>query len=197
MNPADNRVRITKMMIRNALLQLLKEKTLQTITVRELCQVADINRGTFYTHYRDLYDLMEQIENELTEEFQQMMKPLLHENASVSLIDMITGIFSLIQTNADLCLITLGPNGDKNFLYRLVAIGKQACIASYLSSDTNLDPEAVDYFYTFISAGCIAILEQWLKEGMQMPVAELARMVKGFIANGASSPNLEREASCL
>ena len=54
MNPADNRVRITKMMIRNALLQLLKEKTLQTITVRELCQVADINRGTFYTHYRDL-----------------------------------------------------------------------------------------------------------------------------------------------
>ena len=189
MNPADNRVRITKMMIRNALLQLLKEKTLQTITVRELCQVADINR--------DLYDLMEQIENELTEEFQQMMKPLLHENASVNLIDMITGIFSLIQTNADLCLITLGPNGDKNFLYRLVAIGKQACIASYLSSDTNLDPEAVDYFYTFISAGCIAILEQWLKEGMQMPVAELARMVKGFIANGASSPNLEREASCL
>ena len=115
MNPADNRVRITKMMIRNALLQLLKEKTLQTITVRELCQVADINRGTFYTHYRDLYDLMEQIENELTEEFQQMMKPLLHENASVNLIDMITGIFSLIQTNADLCLITLGPNGDKYF----------------------------------------------------------------------------------
>ena len=56
MNPADNRVRITKMMIRNALLQLLKEKTLQTITVRELCQVADINRGTFYTHYRRFYE---------------------------------------------------------------------------------------------------------------------------------------------
>ena len=59
------------MFIRQALLTLLKEKPLQNITVRELCQAAGINRGTFYTHYRDIYDLMEQIEEELTEEFKK------------------------------------------------------------------------------------------------------------------------------
>ena len=51
MKEQDNRVRVTKILIRHAFLQLLKEKPLQSITVRELCQNAGINRGTFYTHY--------------------------------------------------------------------------------------------------------------------------------------------------
>lgn len=185
MKEHDNRVRITKLLIRSAFLQLLKEKPLPAITVRELCQSAGINRGTFYTHYRDLYDLMQQIEEEMTQEFQMKMTPLLQGNENVNLIDMITEIFSLIQNNAELCLITLSPNGDKHFLYRLVAIGKQACIRTYQFHNPSCNLQEMDYFYTFISSGCIAILEQWLKEGMQVPVEELARMVKGFIADGA------------
>lgn len=185
MKEIDNRVRVTKMFIRQALLTLLKEKPLQNITVRELCQAAGINRGTFYTHYRDIYDLMEQIEEELTEEFQKKMTPLLSGNKNIDLVDMITEIFSLIQNNAELCLVTLSPYGDKSFLFRLVAIGKEAGMRAYASLYPDCDPKVIDYFYTFISSGCIAILEQWLKEGMKVPVEELALIVKGFIAGGA------------
>lgn len=56
---------------------------------------------------------------------------------------------------------------------------------AYLYKNPHWDPQVMDYFYTFISSGCIAILEQWLKEGMQVPVEEMARIVKGFIAGGA------------
>lgn len=190
MKEIDNRVRITKIFIRNALFQILKEKPLQAITVRELCQSAGINRGTFYTHYRDIYDLMNQIEEEMTQEFHTKMMPLLSGTTHVDLIDMITEIFSLIQNNAELCLITLSPHGDKTFLYRLVAIGKEACMKAYLRMNPACDQKVMDYFYTFISTGCIAILEQWLKEGMQVPVEELAAIVKGFIAGGAPiAPN--------
>lgn len=191
MKENDNRVRITRIFIRNALFQLLKEKPLQAITVRELCQGAGINRGTFYTHYRDIYDLMNQIEGEMTKEFQTKMMPLLSGSTTVDLIDMVTEIFSLIQNNAELCLITLGPYGDKKFLYQLVAIGKEACIKAYLRMYPTCDPQTMDYFYTFISAGCIAILEQWLKEGMQVPVDELAAIAKGFIVGGAPMENKE------
>ena len=51
MKKEDGRVRITRQMIRTALLNLLREKPLQHITVRELCEKASINRGTFYAHY--------------------------------------------------------------------------------------------------------------------------------------------------
>ena len=121
----------------------------------------------------------------MTQEFHAKMMPLLSGSNNVDLVDMITEIFSLIQNNAELCLITLSPNGDKNFLFRLVAIGKEACMHAYLYKNPHWDPQVMDYFYTFISSGCIAILEQWLKEGMQVPVEEMARIVKGFIAGGA------------
>ena len=55
------------------LAQLLLEKDLSSITVRELTDLADVNRGTFYTHYRDLYDMLEQMEQEMFQELEDML----------------------------------------------------------------------------------------------------------------------------
>lgn len=55
----DRRVRKTKKQLRECLTRLLKEKKVQDITVRELTDMADLNRGTFYLHYRDVFDLLE------------------------------------------------------------------------------------------------------------------------------------------
>ena len=73
------------------------------------------------------------------------------------------------------------PMEIKSFLFRLVAIGKEAGMRAYASLYPDCDPKVMDYFYTFISSGCIAILEQWLKEGMKVPVEELALMSKGSL----------------
>lgn len=58
----DYRVRVTKMLIRKEFTELLKTKPVQSITVREICERTGINRSTFYNHYTDVYDLLEQIE---------------------------------------------------------------------------------------------------------------------------------------
>lgn len=55
----DYRTRVTKMLIRKAFTDMLKEKPIQSITIKELCETAGINRGTFYSHYSDIYDLLE------------------------------------------------------------------------------------------------------------------------------------------
>ena len=53
----DRRVRKTKRQLRLALMKLMAEKSVKDISVRELAAIADINRGTFYIHYKDVYDL--------------------------------------------------------------------------------------------------------------------------------------------
>ncbi len=58
----DRRVRKTRRQLKECLTRLLKEKKIQDITVRELAEMADINRGTFYLHYKDVFDLMDQIQ---------------------------------------------------------------------------------------------------------------------------------------
>ena len=73
----DHRIRVTKLMIRRAFTDLLRQKPLQSITVRELCAAAGISRGTFYAHYRDMYDVLGQMEAEMFTEFQIAMRPLL------------------------------------------------------------------------------------------------------------------------
>ncbi len=57
--PVDRRVRKTRRQLRECLITLLKEKKVQDITVRELTDMADLNRGTFYLHYKDVFDLLE------------------------------------------------------------------------------------------------------------------------------------------
>ena len=61
----DRRVRKTKKQLRLALMELLVEKSAKSISVRELAERADINRGTFYIHYRDVGDLLQRLEDEM------------------------------------------------------------------------------------------------------------------------------------
>ncbi|MGI6205609.1 MAG: TetR/AcrR family transcriptional regulator [Anaerovoracaceae bacterium] len=64
----DRRTAYTRMVIRDSLYKLLEKKHLSEITVKELCELADINRATFYRNYQDIYDLFEKLEEQLTEE---------------------------------------------------------------------------------------------------------------------------------
>ena len=61
----DQRVRLSRQLLRSALIVLLKEKNINKISVREICDAAEINRTTFYKHYGNPYDLLEDIENSL------------------------------------------------------------------------------------------------------------------------------------
>ena len=69
----DSRVRRTKRLLKQGLTELMAQKSIKKITVRELSELVDINRGTFYLHYKDIYDLVEQIENELFQEFESIL----------------------------------------------------------------------------------------------------------------------------
>ena len=63
----DRRVRKTKRQLRQALMDLMSEKPSKSISVRELAERADINRGTFYIHYKDVSDLLQRLEDEMAE----------------------------------------------------------------------------------------------------------------------------------
>ncbi|MBR5509514.1 MAG: TetR/AcrR family transcriptional regulator [Lachnospiraceae bacterium] len=64
----DRRIRKTEQALQNAFSELIKEKELTLITIRELCERADINKSTFYLHYRDIYDLASTMKRQLLDE---------------------------------------------------------------------------------------------------------------------------------
>ena len=69
----DARVKYTKMVLKKALLELMQHKPVNKITVKEICERAELNRATFYAHYSDCFDLLESIEEELFGQFERSM----------------------------------------------------------------------------------------------------------------------------
>src|SRR5690625_7325782 len=70
----DRRKKYTRLVLKNSLITLLKTKLLSKITVKEICEQADINRSTFYAHYHDQFDLLQQIEEELIDDMISFLK---------------------------------------------------------------------------------------------------------------------------
>ena len=73
-NPTDLRVIKTRQAIRIALISLLSEKELSDITISELSARAQVNRKTFYRHYRSISDVVTEFENELLSDFSDILK---------------------------------------------------------------------------------------------------------------------------
>lgn len=182
MKQIDHRIRITKMLIQKSFLKLLMEKPASAITVKELCEDAGINRGTFYNNYNDTQDLLMQIEEDMFQEFKRALEPMLTE--TVTPYDVIFNMFSLIRENSELFYITLSPNGDKSFLERVLRLGKEHASKSYNRTQYHIPQEKIDIHYTFVSGGCVAILQQWLMGNLDMSVEEISRHIEDIVING-------------
>ena len=85
----DARVRYTKMMIQAKFLLLLEKKPINKITVKEICELAEINRATFYKYYMDAYDLLDKIEEEILSELENTIHSSLNEGVNNTLIKML------------------------------------------------------------------------------------------------------------
>lgn len=185
MKQSDQRTRLTRRLIREAMMELLSQKPIQNISVKELCQKAGINRGTFYTHYTDIYDLLAQLEDEMLADVQAALMPLLEDSpAACTPLRITTGVFQCLKDNADLCTVTLGPYGDKQFAARLLAIGQEMVLKTYSSFFAGVTRKNLEYYYAFVSAGCIGLLEVWLKNGMTAPAAEIAQTAESIMLSG-------------
>lgn len=179
----DNRVRVTRTLIRRALTTLLKQKPIERITVKELCEEAGINRGTFYGHFNDLYELRDQIEQELLDDFKEALR--VFDGSFPSAVTEVTAsIFHCIKDNADICEVTLGNYGDKDFMLKLVDMGKDFYLSFYTSHFKSAKPEDIEYYYAFVSSGCVGLIRHWFKNGMTTPCDELAHTVDGIMLRG-------------
>ncbi len=177
----DRRVRYTKMVLKQSLLSLMGDKPIEKITVKEICEKADINRGTFYAHYKDPYDLLAQIENELFDEINISVESSLNAESISGLLDK---IFESIQKNIELCRVLFSDNGDKVFVRRIMYIARDRSIAEWNKLIPSGRDEQLERLYTFYANGCIAIIQNWLENGMKESPQELSDFIEKLTIQG-------------
>lgn len=182
----DRRVRKTRRILRQCLTTLLKEKKIQEITVREMAEMADINRGTFYLHYKDVYDLMEQIENELMAELEEVLDHHSVQDLMVQPSLIFKELYPMVQKNSDIISLLMGQNGDLSFVNRLQAILRERFVKHWQNLNDWGDPDSLEAYSSFIVTGCIGVVQYWLDSGMREDPEHMAALTEHFILKGIS-----------
>lgn len=180
----DHRVRLTKMMLRDSFFDLMQEKPVSKITVKELCDRAGVNRATFYSHYTDIYALYEEIERDLAQTIMHSLSTTINGG---SLEAFSKDICTIIAKNEKLCMAFFGEYSDPDLLLRIVDTFRERSIAMWSRTRPDLTSSELSRFYTFMANGCLAIIRSWVQSGMKEGSEDIARFIEKMANSGLAA----------
>lgn len=173
----DQRVRYSKMVIKNVFIEKLREKPIDKITVSEICSSAEINRATFYKYYENPYDLLDKLEWELIDNLEQKLVSM----GVTEFTEVLRIVLTEIKENHDIYNLLMSDSVDSEFRDRIFAHCYDYNIKTINKIFTNLSEEKREWIYYFIAEGCNGILTRWLKSGMSMPIEEVVEFTRDVV----------------
>ena len=180
----DRRIRRTKRLLIQALTKLMQQKQVNEITVKELTDLADINRGTFYLHFRDIYDLLERIEDELldgmAECVESCMKRLRKDSGKLSCIAACKDVVLYYERNKSYISVLLGEGGDAAFVHRLKDRLKPLWRTYVVGAAAGRPEEEIDYLLEYTLAGSLFMISRWLSDPGTLSAWQLAHLVYDY-----------------
>lgn len=191
---SDLRVIRTRASIKNAMIELIEEKGFEAITVKDITTKANINRGTFYSHYQDKYDLMTKCEEELLKELENKII----KNISKVILDLETTahnttpftilvpFFEFLNQNRGLMKALLGSKGDLSFQSKLKAFMRKALFDdnenSVFKQENLLVPP--EYLISYIASAHLGVIQEWLNSDREETPQEITRIIATMTING-------------
>ncbi|MDL2287025.1 TetR/AcrR family transcriptional regulator [Eubacteriales bacterium OttesenSCG-928-G02] len=179
MKKPNQRVTLTKRILKESLINLLKNNSIHKISIRELCDNAGINRSTFYNNYGNQYDLLADIENELLLDLQKIISAPFQateeDNASQLVV-----VFEYLLNNRELALLLINNNIDPEFPEKLISLPLvQNSLSNYIIS-RNYPEEALPYISNFIIYGAYNMIREWLNK-QNCSTEEIAKLLINLI----------------
>ncbi|MGE5627667.1 MAG: TetR-like C-terminal domain-containing protein [Solirubrobacterales bacterium] len=180
----DRRVRKTKNQLLLGLTNLMQKKKIKDITVRELTDLVDINRGTFYLHYKDIYDMVDQIQDKLFLDLNSIIKKHTPEELKKTPFLLLKDIFTFISDNAEMVIVLIGNNGNITFLSKIKNALRTNSINNLIEIYSIDKKQIIEYYASFQVAACMALVEDWLEKGMKEPPEEMAILAEKMLRDG-------------
>lgn len=172
----DRRVKYTKMVLKESFIKLLEKKDISQISIKEICEDADINRATFYAHYSDQHDLLRKIEDELLDNIDIHLADVDKIKNDTNAVLVAEKIFEYLKENARICKLLLSERGDFNFQKKVMMLVYNQIITE-LTDNNKLTKEDAEYVYSFTITGCVGIVQKWFDEDMKKSPYYMAEMV--------------------
>lgn len=162
------------MVIKESLLKLLTERSINKATVTDICREASINRNTFYSHYANPFELLATIESDLYEEIKQVV---INSSNPKTPEKLVYEICKYIKANKPICEVLFSEHGDKELLERILYISHDLTIERWMQEVNDFDQQLFESWYTFTAHGSIAIIKKWVSSGLKESPSKIAAFI--------------------
>ena len=179
----EEKNRKTKQLIQTSFLQILENKPFEAITIGDIAKTAHINRGTFYLHYLDKFDLLDQIEQQLFREIGKEIDELQSKYSSTHTFEkeqeqLAATLFSTLKMHAPLLKIFLSNHGRAGFHLRFRdAFSEKVRINLEKNESINERLKVpMEYFLSFITSAFLGLIEQWVQNDLDKTPEEMTAL---------------------
>jgi len=182
----DRRSRRSQKLLKKGLLELMREKKFSAISVRDVTERADMNRGTFYLHYPDTFSLLQSVETDMLAEAQILIDEHVAEfEAGGSLRPVFKPILDYIVEHRPEFEALFANNSTSNFTDRLQDLIHRNGVSLVKAKFHGVSPDQLDFLISFIGYGLIGLIKTWFDQDMVLPREELVQQADRLV-NGAA-----------
>ena len=172
----NQRTRLTKRLLRESLLELLAEKPVERITVKELCEVAELNRSTFYAYYQDVPDLYYEMGNELVDALLDYVRAMGADGVQTE------PMLAYIRERREMfaLLIYNGHFMDVNSPLQRRILEETVRYTWPAGAEMAVAGTEWKYMLQYMFMGGSGLIHQWVRDGCDMEPSELAALLGGL-----------------
>ncbi len=179
-NKNDKRIILTRKMLKDTLISILKKKNIDSISITELCDSAGICRSTFYYHFDSVYSLYLSCIEDVEKDIGEIASSAKYGGGSeAKVLIMYEDIFRYAEENRDIFLAFLG---EKNG----IGIGEEFCKFIGKQSNTNTLNAVHLYCRQFVASGLATIVWMWLSDENRCSYHDFAMITYRMIHHGLS-----------
>lgn len=189
MGTYEEKNRRTKQLIQKSFMEILENKSFDSITIGDISKQAQINRGTFYLHYKDKFDLLDQIEQQLFANIGNHIDDLQSRYSASHTFEkehehLATTLFNSIQIHSPILKILLSNHGRAGFhiKFRDSFSEKVRLNLEKNESFNTLLKVPREYFLSFITSAFLGLIEQWIQNGLDKTPEEMTALYIDIIA---------------
>lgn len=181
--------RKTKQLIQKSFMEILEKKSFEAITIGDITKTAQINRGTFYLHFKDKYDLLDQIEQQLFSDLGSHIDDLQSHYSSTHTFekeqeDLAATLFGFIEMHSPKLRIFLSDHGRAGFHIRFRdAFSEKVRLNLEKNESFNASLKVpMEYFLSFITSAFLGLIEQWIQNGLDKTPQEMTALYIDIIS---------------
>lgn len=171
----------SRRMIREAYMELLKEKDLSKITVTDIIKRADLNRATFYAHYPDVRGVTEEIENEIIGKMLEVLKEFQFTSFFRNPAPLLLKISRYLEEDTDFYRVLVRANGSEIFMEKLKKVFSDHMLNDSDIPESMRQSKMVELRVCYFAGGIVNLYKQWFRGDLNCTLNDIALEVSKLL----------------